>query len=317
VDGGFNWAYTPSAPIYDIFFVDNLVGYAVGEGTLGLKTVDGGVTWSSFESGTGYSSTVFFIDPVHGWIGSASGGSRTTDGGQTWSAMTMSGCVSVIFTNVDTGYAVLFSGQVLQSFDGGATWENTSIAAVNGAYFNDAALVDGNLVGVGQGGDVYIVQVACPDIAVPATIIELGGMLYTDEATSYQWYQNGVLIPDADTISYTPILSGNYTAVTTDALGCVSEPSAVISVISTSVQLRIPNGDLVMHPNPAQQTIRISRGGEERGRVDVRDARGVLVSCTSQLQPFITLDLSGLPAGLYLVTWVGEQGTRSGRFVKE
>ena len=79
--------------IRDIFMVNSLVGWAVGEqGTL-LKTTTGGRAWSAYASPTGrtLNAVAFASDGLLGWIaGDAGTVFETEDGGETWQPITES-----------------------------------------------------------------------------------------------------------------------------------------------------------------------------------------------------------------------------------
>jgi photosystem II stability/assembly factor-like uncharacterized protein len=77
--------------IRDLFMVNALVGWAVGDqGTL-LKTTTGGRAWSAYKSPTGrnLNAVAFTSDGLHGWIAADAGTVfETEDGGATWQAVT-------------------------------------------------------------------------------------------------------------------------------------------------------------------------------------------------------------------------------------
>ena len=72
--------------LYDIFFVNKQVGWAVGEDSTIIKTTDEGATW--FQQTGGYAGEyrcLFFLDEQRGWIGGTGGlVLHTTDGGESW-----------------------------------------------------------------------------------------------------------------------------------------------------------------------------------------------------------------------------------------
>ncbi len=71
-DGGDNWeeqSYDETNILMDVCFVDEMTGWAVGEGGMITHTTDGGDTWIMLESGTTANlHRVFFLDAGHGWI---------------------------------------------------------------------------------------------------------------------------------------------------------------------------------------------------------------------------------------------------------
>jgi hypothetical protein len=304
-------------PIYDLFFVDGSIGYGVG-GDLVVKTDDGGVTWTELDAALGGDLfTVHFVDALHGWIGGAPGGSRTTDGGVTWSPMNVGYCVSIHFTDIDTGYAVQSSGQVKKSVDGGATWEDMADTYLPGAFIRDAALMGTDLISVGDGGDVYRMPVSCPLSATVPVITQVGGALYTGPASGHQWFLDGQIIVGANEVAFTPVQPGTYTVVLSDAFGCVSSPSAPFVVISTSLQETSAGSGIRMWPIPARSVLRVEVPGHAAGVFEVFDMHGSVVLRGNSYRPIIDLDLSGLANGAFVFRWANDEVIRVARFVKE
>ncbi len=129
-DGGFNWniQYTQDrVTLRDVFFINENIGWATGN-NLGsvtgkiLHTVDGGNTWNTRETEyTGIS--IYFSDPIHGWIVMDNGCLLiTTDGGYNWYDQ-QSSCADledVHFINSETGWIVGgLPGNILRTDTGG------------------------------------------------------------------------------------------------------------------------------------------------------------------------------------------------------
>jgi len=117
--------------LFNIFFVDQLTGYAVGwNGTI-LKTTDQGENWTHQNKFTdAYLRDVNFIDSKNGLV-IAGGGEifRTSDGGSKWEKISSglaSGLLSIAFTNKKTGFISCNKGEVLVTKDGGLNWEVSS-----------------------------------------------------------------------------------------------------------------------------------------------------------------------------------------------
>lgn len=91
-DGGSTWNTVNESITYsirDIFFVNNLTGWAVGFGDLNQtisKTTDGGLSWFNQPTEISISPiSVYFIDSNHGWLCSTVGRILSTiDGGVSW-----------------------------------------------------------------------------------------------------------------------------------------------------------------------------------------------------------------------------------------
>ncbi|MCB9211587.1 MAG: T9SS type A sorting domain-containing protein [Ignavibacteriales bacterium] len=122
----------PSAyPLNDIFFVNALVGWTVGNYSTCLKTIDGGVTWEPIKIPV-YSNLqkVVFVDENIGWIiGGETEGPilKTIDGGKNWndSNPTKNGWVDLCVISKDLLFASGVVG-VYKSINGGKNWKKSS-----------------------------------------------------------------------------------------------------------------------------------------------------------------------------------------------
>ena len=155
VDGGNSWLgqFSQSTTHFrSVGFLDSFNGWAgnVGFGEFGTTdttvmyhTINGGTTWSPFNTFTGprpqgLCGMYVLNDSVIVAVGRVRGPSfftKTTDGGSTWISKDMSahaaGLIDVYFFDPDSGYAVGLtdvdhsnsSGIVLFTSDGGETWE--------------------------------------------------------------------------------------------------------------------------------------------------------------------------------------------------
>lgn len=125
-DAGATWAIQ-TAPIvnyYDVHFINALEGWAVGTNTVVLKTIDGGVTWTSISIPLNLSIyAVHFVSPTLGYINVAtsvtSGSSlrKTTDGGLTFSCAANSvnaNTTDAHFINAGLGWVVAYNGIILK-----------------------------------------------------------------------------------------------------------------------------------------------------------------------------------------------------------
>ena len=305
-NGGSSWTHSPvgNISIFDLYFPSDLVGYAVGEGGIIWKTTDAGITWQQLTSPTTAEvHSVFFLNDTLGYI-AGNGAHRTTDGGQTWTYL---GGVpqftqSILFTHPDTGYAVNVSGQSVMTTNGGNTW-NSLAAAPFDALIGDAAWVDGALIAVGRYGDVYRMELACPVMADVPAVLDLGTTFCTGEQPGIQWYLDGVALPGDTLPCITPTLPGNYTVVTTNALGCESQPSAPLQVIGTGLSVGSADAPRVA-PNPTNGLLTITFPEGLAQQVLLCDARGRVLEQLRSTGTRMDVDLNGRPAGLYLLRGV-------------
>jgi photosystem II stability/assembly factor-like uncharacterized protein len=137
-DSGQNWVPSnvgnASATLHSVDFVDNQIGWAVGEGGTGglvYKTTDGGVSW--FQQTEPSGQRVFGVEAISPQIVMIVGGGtyftiarRSTDGGQTWTTMDVplndSIFMDIFFINPQIGWIVGLNGGIAKTTDGGITW---------------------------------------------------------------------------------------------------------------------------------------------------------------------------------------------------
>ena len=155
-DGGENWRTVlrdGAAHLFDLSFVSDRVGYAVGGYGVVLKTSDSGGTWQLLgNTGTDrWLMAVHFVDEDHGWaVGEEGIVVATADGGCLWQR-----CVaptadapfglratlrSVHFVNQCEGWVAGNRGTFLRTHDGGGTWQpvdlGLSYPATDVMHFN-------------------------------------------------------------------------------------------------------------------------------------------------------------------------------------
>jgi photosystem II stability/assembly factor-like uncharacterized protein len=318
-NNGTTWTHVLQlANVFDLYFVNDLLGFAVGEGGFTARTADGGLTWETMNENLANDQfSVFFLNEQLGWMVGATCGARTTDGGDTWVSMcNIPGYAkSIFFTSADTGYVVGQSGHTLRSVDGGVTWQFLLPEILNFTA-GDAAWVDGSIVMGGTKGDIYRAQVSCPSVATTPTTFEAGGMLCTSTDGTAQWFFNGELLPNGDALCIDADQGGMYHVIVTDALGCISQASEPVQIINTGIVTSTSEG-LHIAPNPVIDVLRITRNLGTEADITVYDAQGRYVMLDRMSATTHNLDLHFLKPGLY-VLWINtEEGVQSARFVKE
>lgn len=146
------------------------------------------------------------------------------------------------------------AGTTLSNAVAGGTWtsSNTAVATINAATGAVNALAVGSTTityTTGCGGVSTATLTVNPVPVV--TIAAVGGTntcpgnFVTLNATApagstYQWNQNGTLLPGAVNASFNAISSGNYTAVVTNN-GCTSAASNAVAIIVADVQPPVMN----------------------------------------------------------------------------
>ena len=150
------------APLYNIYFVDENVGYITGgRGTI-LKTEDGGKTWARKMATSdtpgrggrrgGIRANLMGIQMISETTGFIAGSEntilKTTDGGETWVGSserarvgeTRNNLENIWFVSPTTGWVIGSFGTLLHTADGGENWEKRDPGFDNnlfGIYFLD------------------------------------------------------------------------------------------------------------------------------------------------------------------------------------
>lgn len=122
--------------IYDISFVDEDRGWAVGYYGTVLRTQDGGNTWlpqSFFNNSDLYS--VHFINKDTGFIAGYAGFYRSINGGVSWNTIPLSGTSStfkhVEFIDSAIGFVTGNDNQIFKTTDRGNTWLQQTVNTPN------------------------------------------------------------------------------------------------------------------------------------------------------------------------------------------
>jgi hypothetical protein len=154
---------------------------------------------------------------------------------------------------------------------------------------------------------------------VPATpvITVAGNELTSSSASGNQWQLNGVNIPGATGQIYVAEQPGLYSVLATQA-NCSSQPSAGVQVNITGFEVPDQSADhWLLSPNPARDKIFISCKCQlPEFHLNLLDATGRTLrtfdgKASGEAQ---TLDISGLPAGVY---WLRAQDFSKSRFIRK
>jgi photosystem II stability/assembly factor-like uncharacterized protein len=146
-------------------FVDAQKGWAVGAWGAILKSVDGGLTWSSLDTGRNEFTGIFLTDFDKGWIAGEGGVWQTNNGGGSWSKGTQPiGGTAVFFVDANVGWAVGSSGRINKTTNGGGSWAGQQGAGsdypdLNAVYFANGqkgwACGSGKLFRTTNGGSTW------------------------------------------------------------------------------------------------------------------------------------------------------------------
>ena len=163
----------------------------------------------------------------------------------------------------------------------------------------------------------------------PAQGITQGGdtLFAVPGAVTYQWYQDGNLIPGATNFFYVAQSSGDFNVVATDANDC--EVEAVIYDVIASIHSVAGNETLELFPNPVKEKLEIriptAIGSklESSGVILIYNMLGEAVllqiaNCSRKLSgPTCSIDVTTLTNGMYWLEISSAEITIRAKFVKE
>ena len=307
-NAGATWDYTQTGNIYDLWFVNDTLGFCGGAGGALQRTYDGGITWQPLDNPFNADIySVFFLNDTLGFF-AGNGGARTTDGGDTWTPLVdlPQYTMSIFFTDPDTGYVVSGNGYALRTINGGDDWEYV-VPEPFDAIIGDATLVDGALIAVGRYGDVYRARLECPATPHVPTVLQSGTTLTTAWRPQIQWYLDNETLPDATWPWIIASATGSYSVVVTDALGCTSAPSAPVQIINTGVAEQVRDA-FTVYPIPTTGRLTLSFAADGPHTVLLCDAQGRVLRSERLSGTIAILDMQELPAGLYILRGSGSVG---------
>lgn len=148
------WLVQSVRSFSDIYFINNNIGYAAGEGFTIFKTNDGGDSWESINSSINYEQNLgggalFFNDSQNGWyVASKKTILKTTSGGNSWKTVdcgySLTPSQFLHFTNLffidsNTGWVIGYLGNIngspyvgviLKTTDSGNSWISQEFSEV-------------------------------------------------------------------------------------------------------------------------------------------------------------------------------------------
>jgi len=210
------------------------------------------------------------------------------------------------------------------TFCAGGSVVLTSSAASGNQWFRNGTALTGataTTLNVTESGNYTVVATSggCPSAASTATAVtvtaapatptisQAGNTLQSSAPTGNRWFLNGVLQPALTTQTITPIQSGLYSVQVT--LGnCVSQMSASLNFVVTSVTTTAFERGIIVAPNPVVQMLQI-RSLNYLGALNVRilTHSGAEVRKAIRFTSSCTIDMGNLAAGVYLVEVVNER----------
>lgn len=165
-NGGATWGYRDfDEELRDVFFVNKNVGFICGYGVV-YGTTNGGNTWKPLSITGDYFTSLCFVNEQVGYVvGNEGTIAKTTDGGYNWDILRSANVLlqkkwhieKVVFKNTTHGY-IVGDNLVATTTNGGITWHK-----IEGVNFNDFKNITylpntQQLVAVGKQGVIVLLN---------------------------------------------------------------------------------------------------------------------------------------------------------------
>jgi hypothetical protein len=148
-------------------------------------------------------------------------------------------------------------------------------------------------------------------------ITALGDTLEASTASTYQWYRNDTLIPNATSRRYVPKASGSFTVVITGGGGCSSISDALSFTAGVSEEL---SRFVTIRPNPATDKLIVEWMGESEPlhSIYITDLVGnTVLSVGQQSSQSFPIDIRELVSGTYFLHYTIGNSEAIKKFVKQ
>jgi hypothetical protein len=135
----------------------------------------------------------------------------------------------------------------------------------------------------------------------------IGKVLYSSYNNNNQWYFESQKIEAATQSSYNPTQEGFYYVVHQDNNGCESKSDRFLFQF-VNLNSFNTNKLIQLYPNPATNEVLIKHPYKEEIKIELIDFNGKLVSEKLSSQATVTLNVSNLNSGYYLVKCISSNG---------
>lgn len=190
---------------------------------------------------------------------------------------------------------------------GDSTLINGTQVTTAGVYFDTLVTASGCAVEITE----YTVVVN--SLPASPSVTQNGATLSVPDAfNTYQWYQDGFALNNADAYTYTAAVNGQYFVAVSDTNGCTTF-SDTINVTGVGINDLNLAYDLKVYPNPSTGAFNLQWPAHLSGeqQIIVRDVLGQELfnwkGLPGELQ---AIDLSHLGSSIYLLEW-NHQGVRT------
>lgn len=296
-DGGENWTivFEIDEGIQSLDFINDSIGYFVGDASLMYKTVDGGNTWEELSVPYEWYKDVKFSSKSHGYISNEYGRVyETQDGGDTWiQELELSGTQNIDFLD-SVFYVSGDNGNILKSL-----LLKEAISVDNPLFLGDievssvtdsSAIIETHILSYSEDIELYFDlgiesnRYTRTEIIRPYSKVNENVVFYVDD-----------LVPLTEYFIRIRAVNRNQKMVATESSFLTNE--IILSVGDFSPKLNI-------YPNPTHDIIRYE-GVQKPTEIYIMNLAGQRL--LNNLAGNNFLDLSSLSSGVYLLVIAYEQ----------
>lgn len=309
VDGGETWNinFEVDEEIRYIDFVNDSVGYLVGDNSLIYKTIDSGYNWKELEAPYGYFVQALFYSNYLGYILDDAGQLyRTFDGGENWESIyQMRGINSLEVRNLEL-FISGENGSILKSAIDPSElieFEELSLLSISDSTATINGLVKSSL-------------------GIKNINIELGTQSgiydYTYELGTFREYSNTVnytfknLVPLTKYFCRLMVSDGDFYK-TSEEFSFTTELDLITGIEKNEIV------DFSIYPNPAINTLKIAKSGIPLVGSYIISTLDGKIMVESKMTASGEIDISFLNRGIYLIRLITVEGTfaKTSKFIKE
>lgn len=347
VNAGTKWSTLSSGTknyLGSVFFTNSDTGYVVGAGGIILRTIDAGKTWTLQSSGTDNDLvSVFFTDTITGYaVGDSGTILKTINAGATWTATSVgitSPLTSIYFPTASTGYAVGLYGALVKTINSGKNWTviNTGIAGSSLAFlsqyfFNaDTGFISGGFI-AGEGAIWKTTDGGATLTSVPVlTNYYLYSVFFPNADTGFAAGEAGTVMKTLDgSTVWDTLVSGTKndlhgmfftdpnTAYLVGALGTILKTSNGGGYNIGVNNLSPRSNSLVIYPNPSSGIVIIGTSSNTTtGQLSILSIDGREILSQPVIPPKTQVDITTLPAGVYIVRVISDGSVMEGKIVRQ